>query len=117
MERVNSYNPGARTGPHPQGCGVNVWTRTISTDLEWHIRRQQTVVTDLWEFLGAVSIGCIQLQDPVLDASLGNLRNVRLVLPFGSELVNVFHSNLDVIAGQQNHMRLSIKLQEKCTSM
>ena len=58
-------------------------------------------MTYLWVLFGTIGIGCIQLQNSFLDAALGNLGNVRLVLPLGYKLVNIFHADVDVIARQQ----------------
>jgi len=58
-------------------------------------------MTYLRVLLGTISISCVQLQNPFLNAALGNLGNIRLVLPLGYELVNIFNGDVDVIARQQ----------------
>jgi len=73
---------------------------TISVDLKRDVRSQQTVVTNLWELLGPVGIGRVQLQDPLLDTALDHLGDVRLVLPLRIKLVDIFHTDMDVVPGQ-----------------
>jgi len=74
---------------------------TISVDLKRDVWSQQMVVTNLRELVRAVGVGRVQLQDPFLDATLGDLGDVRLVLPLGIKLVDIYYADVDVLAGQQ----------------
>ena len=87
-----------------------VSSRTVGVDVKRDVGGQQVVVTDLWVHLRTIGVSCVQLQNPLFDEALGNLGDVRLFLPLRNELVDILHSNVDVVAGRQTtHMTIGVK--------